>query len=324
MIQDVWGKLKNLNDQGVLDAINWMGGNIVYVDGVNGDDARYGNIDSPLKTLEVAYALLRSGKNDAIAIKADPLTDSASTATVRVGAAFVWNKPATHLIGMNSYFAPTLYSPRARLAPTAAATAFSNFFTVDSATCGCLFRGVEWFHDFTVDTTNQIAVTVKGARNVFQRCSIVGCSSAADAGARSLLLTSGTGNFGENLFEDCTIGGDGISRSGANANLELAGQTPRNYFRNCRFISWATAAGVLQIIVGATGMDRETYLENCKFLNYGTALTKLSSVNGAQGGSLVYENPVLVGIPIFGDTAHTVVIGYAPSAGAGIAVAPTA
>ena len=108
MINDIWGKLRTLSDQGVLDAINWMGGNLVYVS-PQGSDSNFGNIDSPLLTIDGvngAYSRLRSGKNDAIVIMQDwidGLTDAASSCTIRLDAAFSWSKPATHLIGLNPY-----------------------------------------------------------------------------------------------------------------------------------------------------------------------------------------------------------------------------
>jgi hypothetical protein len=327
MIQNIWGKLNNLNDQGILDALVWLGGRVYYAS-PQGNDNNNGSIDAPVLTLEKAYSFLRSGKNDAIVIMQDwidGLTDAAGSCTIRLDAAFSWNKPATHLIGMQPSFADVLISPRARLAPTSTTTAFKNFFTIPAGVSGCLFRGIQWFHDFGTDTTDQIAVTIVSSRNVFHRCHIVGNANESDAGGRSLLITTGTGNKGENLFEDCTIGADTFSRSAASALLGFAGsQSTRNWFRNCRFLSAASAASPLIIAAGAGAIDRFVYLENCKFINFGTALTKLSSINASQNGKFIYENPVLVGIPIFGDTANTIVMGTAPSAGAGIAVAPTA
>jgi hypothetical protein len=323
MIPNVWGKLKNLSDQGVLDALVWLGGNLVYVDGSAGDDARDGSIGAPLKTLEAAYALLRSGMNDAIVVTGNPLTDAAGSCTVRLDAAFVWSKPATHLVGLNTSFAPSLFAPRARIAPTPATTAFANFFTITAT--GCLFRGVEWNHDFTADTTSQIAVTVKGARNVFQRCHILG-NFNDDAAGRSLVLSANaSGNIGENYFDDCTIGQDTITRAQASAILGLIGtQVPRNYFRNCRFISWATAAGALMISIGASAIDRFVYFENCKFINFGTALTSLMAIGATQNGKVLMENCSRFNCGNFGDTTNTLITGPVTVNTSGLGTAPAA
>ena len=325
MIQDVWGKLRTLSAQGILDALVWLGGNVIYVDGLNGDDNRDGTIGAPLQHIDGlngAYARLRSGLNDAIVIMSNPLTDSLTSCTVRLDAAFTWNKPATHLIGLNPSFAPTLYSPRARIEPTPATTAFANFVTV-SAT-GCLFRNVELVHDFTTNTTAQVALTVSGARNVFQRCHMFG-NWNDDAAARSLVLTSGTGNSGENFFDDCTVGMDTIVRTQASAILGLAGaQVPRNYFRNCRFNSWASAAGALMISAGASAIDRFVYFENCKFINFGTTLTSLMSINATQNGKVLMENPVRFNCGNFGDTANTLITGAVTVNTSGLGTAPAA
>ena len=325
MIQDVWGKLRTLNDQGVLDALVALGGNVYYVS-PQGSDSGSGSITNPYLTLEAAYARLRSGKNDAVVISQDwidGLIDAAASCTIRLNAAFVWAKPAAHLIGLNPSFTPAVFSPRARLAPTASTTAFANFFTATGT--GCMFRGVQWFHDFSTDTTAQIAVTVKGARNVFQHCHIAG-NANDDAAARSLLLTSpASGNAGENFFDECTIGQDTITRAQASAILGLTGtQVPRNYFRNCRFVSWATAASALMVSAGASAIDRFVYFENCKFINFGTALTSLMSINATQNGKVLMENPVRFNCGNFGDTTNTLISGPITVNTSGLGTVPAA
>lgn len=324
MIKNIFGTLNQLYYQGVLNSLVWLGGNLVYVDGLNGSDSAFGQIDSPVKTLEHAYSLLRSGMNDAIVVKGNPLTDSASSCTVRLDAAFDWNKPATHLVGLNPSFAPTPFSPRARIAPTAATTAFANFFTV-SAT-GCMFFGIEFFHSFTVNTANQIAVTVTGARNYFKDCHFAGIADGTDAGARSLVLSAAvSGNKGENLFEDCVIGVDTIVRSAASAQLGLIGtQVPRNYFRNCIFNSWASAAGALMIKAGVSAIDRFIYFEDCKFFNFGTALTSLMSIGATQNGTLLFSNPVRMNCGNYGNTADTLIFGPLGNNTSGLGIAPSA
>jgi hypothetical protein len=324
VIKNIFGTLNQLYYQGVLNSLVWLGGNLVYVDGLNGSDSAFGGIDSPVQTLEHAYSLLRSGMNDAVVIKGNPLTDSASSCTVRLNAAFDWNKPATHLVGLNPSFSNNPLSPRARIAPSSTATAFANFFTV-SAT-GCMFFGIEFFQSFAADGNNQIAVTVSGARNYFKNCHFAGISKGSDTGGRSLVLTSPvSGNAGENLFEDCVIGLDTISRSVANAQLGLIGaQVPRNYFRECIFNSWATAAGALMISAGAAAIDRFVYFESCKFFNFGTGLTSLMSIGASQNGTLIFSNPVRVNCGNYGDTANTLIFGPLGNNTTGLGIAPSA
>lgn len=327
MIPNIWGKLSTLNDQGVLDALLWLGGKLFYV-APDGDDALSGtDMDNPLKTLSAAYSLLRSGKNDAIVIMTNNtsgLDDTAASCTVRLDAAFSWNKPATHLVGLNPSFADIFISPRARLAPTSTTTAFANFFTIPAGVSGCLFRGIQWFHDFGTDTTSQVAVTVTSSRNVFQRCHIAGGAND-DAGNRSLLITTSTGNKGENLFEDCTIGVDTFDRAQASGVIGFAGTgSARNWFRRCVVLSRATGANPRMILAGANSIDRFVMFEDCKFINHGTALTSLMTINATQQGIVILENSTRYNCGNFGDTANTLVTGAVTVNTTGLGTAPAA
>lgn len=327
MIQNLWGKLNSLNQQGVLDALVWMGGNLYYV-APAGSDSGDGSIGNPYLTLDAAYARCRDGMNDAVVIDTNFLTglsDAAASCTIRVDAAFVWAKNATHLIGLQPQFANLLISPRARLAPTSTTTAFANFFTVTGT--GCLFDGIQWFHSFGTDTTSQIAVTVKGCRNVFRNCHIAGGTNITDAGARSLVLSSNaSGNKGENYFENCTIGIDTVQRgNAASAVLGLIGsQVPRNYFRECLFLSGATSATPVMIAAAASAIDRFIMLQDCKFINYGTALTSLMSINATQNGTVLLENPTRYNCGNFGNTANTLITGPVTVNTTGLGSAPAA
>src|SRR5665213_3300898 len=137
---NLWSQLKTLSQNGVFDVLVGMGGIPYYVSG-GGNDAGFGGLSSPKKTIAAVYPLLRTGKHDFIVILGDP-TNTASC-TVRMDAAFNWNKAATHLIGQAG---PVLLGQRARIAPTSTTTAFTPFFTVSAS--GCIFQNVEWFMGF--------------------------------------------------------------------------------------------------------------------------------------------------------------------------------
>lgn len=325
-IQNIWGQLRLLANQGVLSNLMAYGiGQRIFLDPANGNDnndglaptSQLGSNSGPVATLPAAFALCVAGKNDMIILMADGTTGS----TARLSAAFNWNKAETHLIG---YCSPVIFGQRARIAPpTALVAAAGNtpFFTVSAA--GCMFENIEWFAGFATGQAAQINMLLTGSRNWFKNCQIAGiadAASAADTGSRSLKISA----CDENLFEDCVIGVDTVSRGVANSNVEFAASAARNFFRRCTSVSWATNAGVLHLLALANGIDRFAYFENCKFINFATALTKLGAINAVQGGKFIFENPTLVNIPIFGDTANTIVSAPAPSAGAGIAVAPTA
>jgi hypothetical protein len=303
----------------------WGAGKVIWLDPANGSDAFDGTAPTyAFATLAAAYAAATAGKNDVILL----IGDGGTSATARVDAAFTWAKAATHLIGLCS---PVLYSQRARIAPTATSTAVANFFTISAS--GCYFRNIQWFHGYNTGTTAEICMTITGSRNSFQNCHLAGIgdtTGSASAASRSLKISTG----GENYFEDCVIGIDTITRSAANASLELAGATPRNVFRNCTFpfmTSSATALGILG--TGSGCVDRSNSFENCKFINAvrstSTVMTVLASFTSASPGGMLVFDPLclLIGVTDWADAngfANSVVGMAAPSAGAGgIAVIPS-
>lgn len=300
-------------------------GNVYYVNPVSGSNtAGDGSLAKPFAGIAQAYAQCVSGNNDVVAL----IGNGGTTGTARVDSSFTWAKSATHLIGICS---PTIYSQRARIAPTSTTTAFTPYWTVSGS--GCIFQNIQWFMGFTTGTTSQIGMIVSGSRNVFQNCHIAGMgdtASAQSAGSRSLVLTGG----GEHLFLNCAIGIDTVTRTQANASLEFAAATARNVFRGCYFPFQTSAAGVLGILATGNGsMDRHQVFENCMFINNvkstSTAMTVLASCTTASpGGMLLFVgDQTLVGITDYGDTnglANSFIRQSGTSAATeGIAIAPT-
>jgi len=288
-------------------------GSVYFCDALNGKDFYNGlaptpagdGVTGPKATLVGAYnacsALSTStGQNDTVAI----LANGGTGATQRIDSAFTWAKGATHLVGICS---PVMISQRARMAPSSTTTAFANFFTVSAN--GCSFQNLAWFDGFTTGTTAQICMTVTGSRNYFNRCHIAGMgdtTSAADAGSRSLKI--GSSGSGENLFENCTIGLDTVTRAAANASVEFAGATPRNMFRDCVFPFMTSSATVLGILGTGNGcVDRFNQFTRCTFINAikstSTAMTALLSFTTASpGGMVIFKDCAMVGVTKFGDT----------------------
>lgn len=315
----------NANFSQLFAAILLSGGQIYYLDPVNGSDSNDGlSPATALATIATAYNKLRSGRNDTVVL----LSDGTTASSIRLSSNFTWAGNAKHLIGISS---GVNISNRSRIAPTTGIAAFANFFTVSGN--GCLFQNLEFFQGFAAGGNNQICVTVTGGRNLFLNCHIAGISdndgaSGADTGARDLLI-SGTG---ENQFVDCTIGTDTEARSVANANVELAGGTPRNVFLRCRFVMFATNNGVLGVLVNAAAaIDRFNSFENCLIINSiksgaGTSITGFAKVVAAAGGLLFFANPYMVGVSSLGAdaTSKTQIyeIGAANSTSAGIGANP--
>jgi hypothetical protein len=312
---------------------NQWTGNTYYLDPVNGLDNNNGLYpasiqgqagNGPVKTLAAGYALLVSGNNDTLVL----VGNGAASGTARLDAAFTWSKSACRFIGMCS---PTRQSQRARIAPTATTTAFKLFFTISGT--GNLFQNLQWFHGFNTGTTAMIAMTITGGRNVFKNCSIDGmgdAASATDAGSRSIKFGAGGS---ENVFQDCNIGIDTVSRTGANSSLEFSGGCTRNIFENCLFPFWGGAGGApLGILASAAAAsDRFQLFNQCMFINAvkstGTAMTALATLAASIGGMLVFKNCSLIGITAWYTDATTkaqmYVDGPAFAGGTGLSLNPT-
>jgi len=118
------------------------------------------------------------------------------------------------------------------------------------------------------------AVTVKGERNYFDRCHILGACNAvpaAQAGAFDLKFGD---NGSENTFERCTIGSNTIIRAAANGNIVLAGTAAatapdRNAFYDCDILAWSDTAGKGAIKSdGALSMQGVLVFSRCRFMNW--------------------------------------------------------
>jgi hypothetical protein len=320
------GNIKALNANFSQLFAGFTPGNIIYCyPGASALGTQDGSVDHPYTDLPTAYSKTRSGKNDVVLL----VGNGAAGGSARLTAGLTWSNDATHLIGVCS---PTLISQRARIAPTSSVAAFTPFFTVSGN--GCLFANISWFMGFTTGTTNQIGMVLSGSRNVFQNCQIAGlaeAASAADAGSRTLKI--GGSGAGENLFLNCTIGVDTVTRSAANATIEFIGDAVRNVFRGCIFPFMTSAATPLGFIgSNAACIDRFNSFEDCSFINAvqstSTTMSGLGTLAASAGGLLLFKNPTLVGITEFGTDATTrgqcYVDGGAPTAGTtGIAVNPT-
>jgi hypothetical protein len=297
-----------------LQAGNWF-----FVDPVNGADGNSGR--SPARafaTLYAAHAAMVSGNNDVCVL----IGNGAASGSARLSKALaqsidpavtagtlVWSKNACHLIGTG---APTRVAQRARIAPpsgtyTQSTFGSANFITVSGS--GCIFANISVFNGFSTGGTNQIAWTDTGNRNFYWNMNIMGmgdATSAQNAGSRSLKI--GAAGSGEHTFVDCVIGGDTVTRTTANASLELAGGTPRNTFLRCTFPFQTSNAGVLGILgTGAACIDRWNMFDQCSFVNNikstSTQMTVLASLTSASpGGLLQFKACALIGMTKVGDT----------------------
>lgn len=290
-------------------------GRYIFVDATLGNDGNPGTANNPVATLSQALTLCGSGnKNDVIFL----------TGTVSITSTLTWSLNKTHLIGLT---APS-NNARARISG-GGSTVFTPFVNVTGQ--GCIFANIATFYGYA-NASAQICWADAGGRNYYSNCDILGmgdATAAAQAGARNLKITG----EGENVFENCRIGLDTVTRSAANASLEFASGTARNTFRNCTFSFQTSASTPLGIIVSAAaGSDRWQLFDRCVFINNvqstSTTMSGLATLAASMGGLLLMKDCTLVGITEFGTDATSrgqiyVDGGTVTAATSGIAVNPT-
>lgn len=266
-------------------------GNYFWVDEANGLDGNTGGPSYPFKTLIQALSQCQDGNSDVIFM----------TGSVHVTATVAWNKSKTHLIGLS----PPSQNSRARIAigNTAATTgAVSPLVNVTGA--GCIFQNIEAFNGINQAAT-QVAWNEAGGSNYYKNCNFIQdgqATASAQAGNRALTITT----QGENLFEDCTIGGDTNQRiTNANATLELLGGSPRNVFKRCIFQSWNGLAGNEQVLINAAGADRYVLFEQCTFHNFGTAMSAaITNAGGSPASNVILNNCISIGATVIATTGN--------------------
>jgi hypothetical protein len=274
-------------------------GNYYFVNYATGADGNDGSASSPMKTLSAAYTRCTSGNNDVVFI----VGDGGTAASQRLSATFTWAKNATHLIGVT---APTAIAQRARIAPLAATTAFASFFVVSGS--GCMFANFSVFQGFDTGVASSIAWTNSGSRNYYANVQFGGmgdAASAQNAGSRSLKVTGS-----ENTFDGCTVGLDTVTRTAANASLEMSGGTTRNVFRDCLFPTYTSSATSVAIKVpAASDIDRFALFDRCVFINAvesgSTVMTGVVMMAASAGGMVLFKNCTSVGATTYGYDATT-------------------
>jgi len=285
-------------------------GNVFIVDETLGNDSWDGGGTTPFKTLAAALAAATANNGDTVLLRG----------TVRLTATLAWNKDGVNLVGQRG---PS-NNARSRISQTGA-TVFSPLVNVTAQ--GCQFVNFATFHGFDDDSA-QICWKDGGGRNYYRGVQFLGgghATAAAHAGMRSLLIDGGNG---ENLFEECTVGLDTITRAtGNNASLAFTGGSPRNVFRRCLFQSLVSNAADVHVLIGSGGIDRYAMFEDCAFLNaqFGgpnaTAMTAAMSVHASAGGAVIVRDPIIVGAGKLSAAGPVYVTGPVPTAGtSGLAV----
>jgi hypothetical protein len=255
------------------------GSKIFVVDYVNGSDSNPGTKwDAPLKTVEAAYALCTTLKNDTVLLVGNGTSNLAT-------AAILWAKDYTHLIGLCSG-GP---EPRSRV-KSPVALASTPFITWSAD--GCIAKNISFWHEST-NAASLVNVLVSGGRNLFEDCQFAGGIGTNNAsGARSLKLS--TADASGNVFRRCWIGNDTITAVAGNYPLEFAGGAMHTVFDDCVFALTAGATTTVHVAcTAAADVGRFNQFKGCLFINEDPA-TVQASVFGIGGGNLDPSNRIIM------------------------------
>lgn len=275
-------------------------GNYFWVDETNGSDGNTGGPQDPLATLTQALSKCTSNNNDVIFM----------TGSVHVTATVAWNKSKTHLIGLS----PPSQNSRARIAisGTSAVTPLVNV-----TGSGCIFQNIEGYNGVNAAST-QVTWLNAASENYYKNCNFIqtgDATAAAQAGSRALVVGPGD----ENLFENCTIGGDtNVRATNQNYTLEFLAGSARNVFRSCIFQMLSTLATNGHVNVGAAGIDRYALFDKCSFINAvestGTTLNAAIYANAAAGGAVCVQDCFSLGATAIATTGPVYGTGNVPVA----------
>lgn len=232
-------------------------GNIFYVDpGAGSDTANAGKSqEDAFATIAKAHSVISADNDDVVVIAGSNSTGrTAETDNV------TWSKRRTHILGNG---VPRRINNRNGIgtASTLTGETTSAIFTITGN--NCTFTNIS----FATFQDNNILVEVQSDYNTFNNVHFQGIgndTTGDDTAARSLLLNASE----ENEFINCTIGLDTVTRSAANASLELTGSCARNKFFGCDFPLYADNAGAFWVKAD-TGNCFERFLlfQDCNFYN---------------------------------------------------------
>ena len=264
-----------------------------FVDPANGLTGNTGTKqDDALASVGAAYAKTTDKQGDVIYYLNDGnTTGSSREATIPL----VWSNDNTHLVGC---CAPVPVSQRARITPVATA-ALTEQPVISVTGHGNTFSNLQIAHwGANTDAKGTRGVDVTGNRNYFYNCHIVGVPNAHSGDETDSCDLKVTGE--ENMFERCYFGVNTVTRTGANAVVELTGAATRIHFKDCFFTMYADADAPLFVkIDAAADIDREILFDNCIFYNPigagSTSQTAAMSVHASAGGDVIVKDCMLIG-----------------------------
>lgn len=307
----------------------------IYVKPVSGNDGNTGlTPDAAVKTLAKALTIATANQNDTVYMFAEG--NSASATTDYQSVTLTWNKDMVHLVGVNC---GPLLGQRSRIAFVSTYDTASNLFTLTAD--HCRIENIEFFAGVAGTNPTGCLLINGGQRNHFKNCQISGIGNDNNdiAGAYSLYLK---GNATENVFEDCVIGLDTVSRGSADSIYEIymntdtgvvSGAKPaRNVFRRCYIIGLASSTSQYFFLkIASGGADRFVMFDQCTFINAssnvggGATPAYAFSVASDANGVVILKDSCVVGASELADNPGNVWtnVSLATAADAGKAVVAT-
>jgi len=259
-------------------------GNVYYVDPTSGSNSDSGTSHTAaFATIAAAYSAMTADQDDVVII-----AGTGSTGRTTETAAVTWAKRRTHIVGNGPV---RTFNARNGIGLYASNTA--SAFVISATNCS--FSNIS----FAAFGDTDVAVEVTASYNTFNNVHFQGIGNttpAGETGARSLLITG----CGENEFNNCTIGLDTVTRTVANASLELTGSCPRNIFRGCYFPIYTSSADAV-FVKSDTGNAHERFLvfENCLFNNpttgSSTTMTVAMDLSSTGNGTVFLKDSWLRG-----------------------------
>jgi len=270
-------------------------GSIYYLDPTNGSNSNDG------KSVNQAFAGLIYAEDHLTAGQHDVLVYLAGSTSLQLAESLTWDKDYTHFISMA---APSWVGCRARIMHNAN---FSPMITLSGN--GCIFANL-YFSYGRGGADNHILMASTGDHNYFKNVNFAGMLNDTEAQDASSVALQMVGSH-NNLFEDCAFGVGSIARTAANTLVDFTTTASgQNYFKNCKFISWSTAATPTHIRIADGMVDRFIVLDDCLFVNEGTSLTQVIDDNQSAASTMrfvvIKGDTMIVGADDWGDATSAV------------------
>ena len=251
--QDSIGELEV--DTIIGGGVNSLVRKTAFLDPTNGSDGNRGlSISNAKKTLAEARKLITTNKNDRIVLVQ-------GTSGISLAADPLWTENMCSLVGSSQ----GMQGQRARIGMS---VDYEPMLTIGvlspNSGYGNLFANLYLQQGLGAVHVNAVGTLVNGNYNTFRRVHWNAPLSTTLCAEADFVAVQVVGT-GFQLFEECTIGGLGYARTGANSNVVL-GTGTNVLFRNCIFLAYLGDTAPYFVKVLNTSGRTQAWFENCKFI----------------------------------------------------------